>query len=172
MDSKPHKTVRDIVADRTWLKTLAFYVKFRHTSKLENFNSMMLKYASKRIAFSYDVFITRILLAALDHNFHLFRDDLKDSTGQVRYKKQYSKRSRNWKVEPLKDPKCYPHWPLLAAKILERRAKDKQSIVRPTTLPVSHPKQLAPSIAMKEAPSTKDLVEARLSRFSKKSVSK
>ena len=109
--------------------------------------------------YSYDVFITRILLAALDHNFHLFRDDLKDSTGQVRYKKQYSKRSRNWKVEPLKEPKCYPHWPLLAAKILERRAKDKLSMVRPT-------------IAMKEAPSTKDFLEARLSRFSKKSVSK
>ena len=30
MDSKPHKAVRDIVADRTWLKTLAFYVKFRY----------------------------------------------------------------------------------------------------------------------------------------------
>jgi len=103
-----------------------------------------------------DSFITRILLAALDHNFHLFRDDMKDLTGQVRYKKQYSKRSRNWKVEPPKEPKRYPHWPLLAAKILERSAKDKQSIVRPGTLPASHPKQLAPTIAMKEAPSTKD----------------
>ena len=30
MDSQPHKAVRDIVADRTWLKTLAFYVKFRY----------------------------------------------------------------------------------------------------------------------------------------------
>ena len=29
MDSKPHKAVRDIVADRTWLKTLAFYVKIQ-----------------------------------------------------------------------------------------------------------------------------------------------
>ncbi|XP_020624359.1 uncharacterized protein LOC110061841 [Orbicella faveolata] len=84
MDSKSHKAVHDIVMDRAWLKTLAFYVKFRHTSKLESFNSMMLKYASKRMAFSYDVFMTRILLAALDHNVHLFRTDLEDSMGQVR----------------------------------------------------------------------------------------
>ena len=73
--------------------------------------------------------------------------------------------------EELALSKCYPHCPL-AAKILERRAKDKQSIVKPATLPASHPKQLAPTILVKEAPSTKDLVEARLSRFTKKSVSK
>ena len=73
--------------------------------------------------------------------------------------------------EELALSKCYPHCPL-AAKILERRAKDKQSIAKPATLPASHPKQLAPTILVKEAPSTKDLVEARLSRFTKKSVSK
>ena len=122
--------------------------------------------------FSYEVFIARILLAALDHNAHLFRKDLEDSSGQIQYKKKYSKRSKNWRVEPVKEEKNYPHWQLLAAKILEKRASDPGTIARPTPVLPNHPKQLAATIAMKEAPSTKELVEARLSRFNKKLVSK
>ncbi|KAL9960634.1 hypothetical protein ACROYT_G034118 [Oculina patagonica] len=170
MDSKAHKAVRDIVADRHWLKSLAFYVKFRHTSKLECFNSMMLKYAPKRITFSYDVFVARVLLAALDHNFNLYREDVSDSSGQVQYKRKYSKRSKNWRAEPVKEGKKYPHWPLLAAKILQKRAINPESIVQRMEIPTNHPKRLAATIAMKDAPATKDLVKDRLSRFSKKCI--
>lgn len=119
---------------------------------------------------SYDVFITRILLAALDHNVHLFRTDLEDSKGQVRYKKTYSKRSKNWRVEPVKEPKKYPHWAVMAAKILKKRASDTETIGRHKTVLPNHPKRLAATIAMKEAPSTAELVQARLSRFSKKCI--
>ena len=119
---------------------------------------------------SYDVFITRILLAALDHNVHLFRTDLEDSNGQVRYKKTYSKRSKNWRVEPVKEPKKYPHWAVMAAKILKKRASDTETIARRKTVLPNHPKRLAATIAMKEAPSTTELVQARLSRFSKRNI--
>lgn len=61
--------------------------------------------------YSYDVFIPRILLAALDHNFHLFRDDLRDSTGQVRYKKQYSKTTEGTEMLPtLATASCQDTW--------------------------------------------------------------
>jgi len=115
---------------------------------------------------SYDVFITRILLAALDHNVHLFRTDLEDSNGQVQYKKTFSKRSKNWRVEPVKERKKYPHRAVMAAKILEKRASYTETIVRHKTVQPNHPKRLAATIAMKEAPSTAELVQARLSRFS------
>jgi len=42
-------------------------IQTRHTSNLENFNSMLPKYAPKRITLGYEVFTGRILLAALDH---------------------------------------------------------------------------------------------------------
>ena len=112
------------------------------------------------------------MLAALDHNFHAFRKELRNSGGESRYKKIYSKRSKNWRVELVKEPKKYPHWPLLAAKILHKRATDKETILRPMTVQSDHPQRLAATIAMKEAPSTKELVEAKLSRFSKKPASK
>lgn len=54
--------------------------------------------------FRYEVFTGRILLAALDHNFHVFRKTL-----EGRFKKIYSKRSGNWRVEPVKESKQYPH---------------------------------------------------------------
>lgn len=47
-------------------------------------------------AYRYEVFTGRSILAALDHNFHLFRDV------QDKYYKLYSKRSGNWRVEPKK----------------------------------------------------------------------
>ncbi|XP_015760516.1 PREDICTED: uncharacterized protein LOC107339731 [Acropora digitifera] len=172
MDSKTHKAVCDTVMDRAWLKTLVFYVKFRHTSKLENVNSMMLKYASKRIAFSYDVFITRIFLAANWITMFIYSKLIWKTpiNGQVRYKKTFSKRSKNWRVEPVKERKKYPHWAVMAAKILEKRACDTETIVRHKTVQPNHPKRLAATIAMKEAPSTAELAQARLSRFSKRCI--
>jgi len=114
--------------------------------------------------------MTRILLAALDHNVHLFRTDLEDSKGQVRYKKNFGKRSKNWRVEPVKEPKKYPHWVVMAAKILKKRASDTETIVRHKTFLPNQPKRLAATIAMKEAPSTTELVQARLSHFSKRGI--
>ena len=73
----------------------------------------------------YEVFTGRILLAALDHNFHIFRKTLE---GQ--FKKIYSKRSGNWRVEPVKEPKQYPHLALFQGDILRRRAEYKDPITR------------------------------------------
>ena len=106
------------------------------------------------------MFTGRILLAALDHNFHLFRKVL-----EGHFKKIYSKRSGNWRVEPVKEAKQYPHFPLLQADILRRRAEDEDAITRKIEISSSNPVHLAPTIAMKRAPSTEELVKAKLSRF-------
>lgn len=118
-DSKAAEELRKIIFDAEWLNGMEHYVRFRHTSKLENFNSMLLKYASKRIAFSYEVFTGRCLLAVLDHNFHLFRKEI-----QGKFKKLYSRRSGNWRVEAVKEDKSYSYWPALIADILCKRAED------------------------------------------------
>ena len=112
------------------------------------------------IIFRYEVFTGRILLAALDHNFHVFRKTLE---GQ--FKKIYSERSGNWRVEPAKEPKHYPHLALLQADILRRRAEDVDAITRHIEVSPANPVHLAPTIAMKRAPSTEELVKAKLSRF-------
>ena len=93
----------------------------------------------------------RTLLAVLDHNFHLFRKEV-----EGRYKKMYSKRSGNWRVEAVKEDKSYSYWPVLLSDILCKRVQDQESASRHVELAPTNPQHLAPTIAMKAAPSTKN----------------
>jgi len=110
--------------------------------------------------FRYEVFTGRVLLAALDHIFHVFRKTLE---GQ--FKKIYSKRSGNWRVEAVKEPKQYEYFALLQADILRRRAEDTEPVTRHIEVSPTNPIHLALSIAMKRPPPTEELVKAKLSRF-------
>lgn len=116
--------------------------------------------------YRYEIFTGRVLLAALDHNFHVFRKTLE---GQ--FKKIYSKRSGNWRAEAVKEAKQYEYFALLQADILRRRAEDPEPVTRHIEVSPTNPVHLAPTIAMKQPPPTEELVKAKLSRFksSKKS---
>ena len=50
----------------------------------------------------------------------------------------------------------------------EARADDNNCIVRHVEVFPTNPQNLAPMIAMREPPATKDLVEGKLSRFKSK----
>lgn len=104
-------------------------------------------------------------LAAIDHNFHTFRKPAFTKSGKQKFNKVYSKRSKIWKVEIIKEDKQYKYWPILANGILDRREKDEQSVHRKIKIPENHPKNIAKSIALKPVPKTSDLVKQSLSRF-------
>lgn len=108
---------------------------------------------------SYEVFAGRSLLAVLDHNFHLFREVTQ------RYHKLYSKRSGNWRVEPIKVSKDYKHLDVMLVDIFKRRAEDEEPITRKTEVSPSNPRNLAKTIALKDSPLTSDLVQNRISRI-------
>lgn len=111
--------------------------------------------------------MARILLAAIDHNCHAFRKPALSEDGKLKYNKLYSKRSKNWRVQVVKEDKTYPFWPVLASRICQNRVQDEESITRRVVIPADHPKNIAPSIALKPIPKTLDLVEKSLSRFAK-----
>ena len=71
----------------------------------------------------YEVFTGRCLLAVLDHNFHLFRKEI-----QGKFKKLYSRRSGNWRVEAVKEDKSYSYWPALIADIYYVREPRTQKL--------------------------------------------
>ena len=71
----------------------------------------------------------------------------------------------NWRVTIVKEPKTYSFWPTLAIRILKKRVSDEDSILRKVDIPQEHPKQIAPSIALKPIPKTSELVKQSLSRF-------
>lgn len=65
----------------------------------------------------------------------------------------------------MKESKQYPHMSLLQADILRRRSEDTEAVTRHIEVSPTNPVHLAPTIAMKRAPSTEELVKAKLSRF-------
>ena len=98
----------------------------------------------------------------MDHNFHLFRKEIEGG-----YKKLYSKRSGNWRVEAVKEEKSYSYWSSLMAEINQKRAEDPETSTRHVVVSPTNPQHLAPTIAMRESPTTEELVATRLSRFQK-----
>lgn len=69
---------------------------------------------------------------------------------------------------PVKEGKLYNCWDTLLSKILKRHGDDQGSIVRRVEVSPTNPQYLAPTIAMCEPPATKDLIEAKFSRFKTK----
>lgn len=61
-----------------------FYI-FRSTVELENFQNLILAYASKRHSYSPPVYRVRNRLAALDHNGHVERPLMTNKDGSSRY---------------------------------------------------------------------------------------
>lgn len=97
----------------------------------------------------YLVFVARVTLAAIDHNMHLFRPQATTKDGHQKFARKYSKLTKKWHAEPVKIPKDYKYMPYLLSQILSCRYSDKMSVKRRVPRPTSHPKNLAPTMAMK-----------------------
>ena len=100
----------------------------------------------------------RLQLAALDHNFHLTRDQATTKAGDKRSHRTYRKRTKQWDVVPIRSAKQYVYMPELQMKMLEFRAKGIQVVRPPTCLP--------PTIAHEDPPSTQDIILAKKSTCS------
>ncbi|XP_020616844.1 uncharacterized protein LOC110054824 [Orbicella faveolata] len=162
--------LRKIVLDPKWLSNLHFYVRFRHTEELENFNSMMTKYAPKRMAFEYVLVQSKIssdFLAAIDHNFHLFRKPKQSKEGDLVGHRKYSKRTQRYHAEVVKKDKAYAYFPYMVARMLHTERGFQGSFSAKNDVVEFDPKQIAPTLAMKATPSTEELMKAP-SRFSLK----
>ena len=142
--------------------TAIIYI-FRHTGDLESFNSMMLKYAPKRMSYEYQYYKDRMFLAGLDHNIHLFRDYAKSKKGELLYARKYSKRSKKWHAQPVKVAKSYPHFRKMLASIIKRRI-DHTEKLKKFNSPKNDPKLISPTIGG-QPPETSDLIKKHISRM-------
>ena len=87
------------------------------------------------------------------------------AAGQVQYARKYSKRTKKWHAQPKKVEKDYRYWPIIMANILKGRHDDKGSVRRKLERPATHPKNLAPTIGMRQPVPTEDLVKFRNLRY-------
>ena len=88
-----------------------------------------------------------ITCTALDHKPPVTK------IGHLIFKKQYSKRTKRWHPEPVRAEKTYDYIQFLMASILKARVDDKEiSAARVISLPSDHPRNLAPTIGLRESP--------------------
>ena len=142
------------------MKSIVYLLNFRSTAIIENFNNIVLKYASKRIAYRYDAYKARNQLAALDYTYHKDRPARKKKNGEIVYKRKFNKCSNRWTTYQDKVDKTYPHIPGLMRDIIRRFENKEMDKGRKFD-----PKTIAPTIAPVPAPKVADLVAAQRSRF-------
>lgn len=109
----------------------------------------------------------RILLAAIDHNFHLFRKPKQSAGGDLVGHRTYSKRTTRYHAEIVKEDKTYGYFPYMAARMLDTRKRFEGSFSAKSDVDDFNPKQIAPTLAMKAPPPTEELMKAP-SRFAMK----
>lgn len=100
-----------------------------------------------------------IMLAAIDHNMHLSRGQQLNAAGEERGHRKFSKRTQKFHAEMVKEEKAYSYFPFLMAKMLKERCLLEGSFSQKTDENVFNPKQIAPTIGMKAAPSTEELMK-------------
>lgn len=101
----------------------------------------------------------RIMLAAMDHNMHLPRGQKLNAAGEERGHRKYSKHTQKFHAETIKEEKAYSYFPFLMAKMLKERCLLEGSFSQKTDDNVFNPKQIAPTIGMKVAPPTEELMK-------------
>ncbi|TDG95950.1 hypothetical protein EPR50_G00242870 [Perca flavescens] len=163
-DSKSHKALVDIVHNKCWQKDVHKYLSFRSTAHLESFQNHILMYASKRQAFTPQVYDSRVVLAALDYNFHRERPTYRTAEGQCDVlRKKYNKNARRYSLYTVKCEKSYGYLPELQARILKGRVTSGVGMLRWRTLHPDDPRRLGvvPPIP---PPPTSELVRTQVSR--------
>ncbi|XP_052715271.1 uncharacterized protein LOC128188330 [Crassostrea angulata] len=164
-DSPAHIALRHVVMDKRRLNQIHYYLNCRSTAELENFQNLILVYASKRYSYGPPTYRARNRLAALDHNGHLERETKINKDGSVRYQRSFNKKSGIWSVHELKEDKTYNYIQSLVEKIVRRRLDDEEGMSGNVVLEADDPRRISKTLARIPPPPTAQLVKERKSRF-------
>ncbi|PIK60811.1 hypothetical protein BSL78_02292 [Apostichopus japonicus] len=136
--SPPHAALRKAMTNKRFLNMLPYYNNFKHTGNLESFHNHMLMYASKRCSYSFEGYVTRMLLTAIDHNYHSDREYAAPKDVLSGYRQKYSKRTRKWAPERLKVAKD-GYIPELMRKIFSMIAPTPGHLLQHVSLASNNP---------------------------------
>lgn len=98
---------------------------------------------------------------------HLFRKAKTNKDGGLVGHLKFSKRTDRYHAEVVKEEKQYSYFPYMAARMLSTRKEFQGIFSSRSDVDEFNPKQIAPTLGMKEVPSTEQLLKAP-SRFTMK----
>ncbi|VDI46684.1 Hypothetical predicted protein [Mytilus galloprovincialis] len=132
----------------------SFNFTLRSTAELENFQNLILKYASTCHSFNPVSYSARNLLAALDNNAHCQRQMMVNKDGSTR--RYYRKTGIQRSVYAKREDKDYHHVPTIIKIIVENRLQDHVGMNRKVLLDVKDPRRVSAVLAPTLTPSTAD----------------
>lgn len=98
---------------------------------------------------------------------HLFRKLKTKKDGGLVGHRKFSKRTDKYHAQVVKEEKQYSYFPYMAARMLFTRKEFQGIFSSRSDVDEFNPKQISPTLGMKEAPPTEQLLKAP-SRFSMK----
>ncbi|CAM4558290.1 unnamed protein product [Lepidochelys olivacea] len=119
--SKPHTEMCRIILDKKFLRNIPYFLQFRSTFDLEQFQQHVHMYAPKSFEYSYPVYRARCFLAAIDYNMHLNRQTMHNQQNQLIYRRIYHRKSGRWTLVPKKENKHYVYIDDIMEEIFQRR---------------------------------------------------
>ena len=108
-------------------------------------------------SYSYRSYKARQKLAAIAWNYHLNQAVATTEAGDMIVSRKYNQRTKEWNSRVVKVKKGYEYIPVLMARKLKLRKEDANKVTQNAPLNDSDPALLAPTIAAKPAPSSKEL---------------
>ncbi|XP_007896577.1 uncharacterized protein LOC103181728 [Callorhinchus milii] len=124
--SPPLKILRQIILDRNFLRNISRFKYFRHNNHMESFHNYLQMYASGRHSYDYLSYKLRNYIAAIDYNHHLHRPQAKNMDGTPMFRARYSKRTKSWHTEAVKEDKKYDYVPNLMENILFNKLQSER----------------------------------------------
>ncbi|XP_006137905.1 uncharacterized protein LOC102457766 isoform X2 [Pelodiscus sinensis] len=118
--SKPHTEMCRIILDKKFLRNIPYFLQFRSTFDLEQFQQHVHMYATKRFEYTYPVYRARCFLAAIDYNMHLNRQTMHNQQNQLIYRRIYHRKSGRWTLVPKKENKHYVYIDDIMEEIFQR----------------------------------------------------
>ena len=165
IDSDAHKALKSVVLDKHLLRDMDKLTDFCHTGHLEVYHSTLLKYVPKQQHFAYGGMLSRLQLAALDHNHNADTETTKDSDGNEKVRQIYSKARKQWILQTIKKPAETRHSYRddLMSKIIQCRRNTTVSINNSTSrLTFPHLKH---NISTVDKPPLSQALETKYSRL-------
>ena len=163
--SPAHIAMEEVVMNTKLLKGISKLTEFHHTGSLEVYHSLLLKYAPKRLHFSYKGMIARTQLAVIDHNSNVKRQHALVKKGKNKGAKRYNvvfpKGKKKWVAKPIMEEKSYSFVQELMKEVLVCRNNGKKT---KSTKPATIPK----NIASFPLPSKDEIITKHKSRMAKK----
>ncbi|KAL9975035.1 hypothetical protein ACROYT_G012151 [Oculina patagonica] len=111
--SAAHNALVEVIKDKRLLKDMEHLTKCVHTTLLEVYHSMYLKYLPKQMHFTHECMSKGTMLAALDHNKNVNRPQATikegDHKGEPRFKISWNKVTKRFGAEPVPQSKSFSY---------------------------------------------------------------